>query len=373
LTARDHIFSAIKTKADPMYQVIDGNDTVVNGSKPDLVEVGYLMQHWSTGLLAAISHTGSAMYDQAKYQAYREIYNIERWTAKLHAMKAARLAGTDALKLDSRVSEPIQQAKAILATIDTDFDATPTEELNMYLPNLLDDPVRSDPWKIGVSFRRIAQMLILLASPAPALLEYRRSATVIMPTSVQKASVDKINCQLEALSWQLTALTTTAPLLDEHDAARFYIMQMAAQDMAEQNLPLPAYLPIREVLAGKPHTIWNIVHLSAQFQAQYYSCKILQQVRQWWMSEHREHDVSWPKEVVALLDELPGIGEFFHHGGLREDSTWDQWRESIAELRGRLGAREPTPAPHPVPGKTKAPGNPRMANNPFAKLMCPDV
>ncbi|KAK5169698.1 uncharacterized protein LTR77_005676 [Saxophila tyrrhenica] len=334
----------------------------VNGQAPDLVACAFYMKEQQGTLAEALRQSDLAELVSEEYAAFRDLYDIRRWSAKLNEQRARRQEGRDVLPMDSRISEPICQARS---------RHTRDDHLAMYLPVLFEDPTRSTAWKIGSSFREAAQMIILSASRATSLLEYRRSGIRTVPARVEKVSIQAIDKHLRNLEAFLGGCSAVA--LTGFERWRYLVMQLALQDMLEQDIALPAKNDIAEVLAGEPQRTWQLVHLSAQFQAQYYSVRMLQQVWRWWEGETSPDDqIVVSDRLKDVLEGLPVIVDFSSSSvSAGSDVSRIQWQQLADELLESLSLGSDTSMLEDGEDgdrDTAEVPDASMANNPFAAL-----
>jgi hypothetical protein len=221
----------------------------------------------------------------------------------------------------------------MLITADNDV------HLDLFLPVLFEDTTRSSAWKIGGSFREATEQLILHASPpARSLLEYRRSGTRIAPVQVDKAPIDELNAKLRALSARLQVLQSTVPHSTSEIISWKLIVAIAVlQGISEQVATIPSTEDVVSVLTGDPLMTWELVHLSAQFQAQYYSLRMLKQILQWWENERRrDAAIIVPDVLQQQLHMLPGIAKF--HLSVKDEAAKAKLEEVLEEILTQQGA-----------------------------------
>lgn len=289
------------------------NSMAIHEREPDLLGCAYQIEKHSCMLPEARQRCKAGQFEPEEYEAFRDLYDISRWSEELQQLRISRREGQVVLQLDSRVSEPIHQVRDLLKSSARAHGCTDAiEELEMYLPFLLDDPSRSTAWKIGADYREVAQLLILLASPSAALLEYKRSGVRVVSNRIEKASVKPINDKLQHLAQQLQSITAYADGQITSRAQRMFIMEMTVAEMDRLGIPLPRHSDTGTVIDLESPNTWKLVHLWAQFEAQYYSCRILQQVWKWWTSEGpANYDVVLPDDLYTFLNGLASLIDFF--------------------------------------------------------------
>ncbi|EMC92863.1 hypothetical protein BAUCODRAFT_52795, partial [Baudoinia panamericana UAMH 10762] len=170
---------------------------------------------------------------------------------------------------DARVSELICQVK------DSAVEVAPPEVV-MSLPFLLDDPLRATAWNIGTQVRQYAYEMLFsaLGYPRVEVSEYRRSRTSIV--KVPMTEWKDIPGTAPPLSLDPRSLTDveTLPVVDRW---RMHVAEIMLRDMRVEGMSRPSLDALRVVLQGQQTSQWPVIHLSACYQAAYYSWRILAQ------------------------------------------------------------------------------------------------
>jgi hypothetical protein len=288
-------------------EVFEFNPSAVKmqGKAIDLIACAFCMSENQVSLAEAARQVPTLNKSSAGYEEFFKTYDISHWKLRLQELHSMRRERKYIPRLDSRISEPIHQSR----------DGH-QQHLDLFLPVLLEDPTRATAWRVGFRFREAAELLILqVADTAPTLLEYRRSGTRVAATHVSKDSVTQLPEKLEKLAESIMALRTGILTFESSTRDwRSSIMALALQDLRSQGSLGPFAAEVSDILVGKHLSTWPLVHLHAQFEAQYYSIRMLKQVIHW--REGLVEPPIVPPLLESYLDGLPRLGEVF--GGLND-------------------------------------------------------
>lgn len=309
---------------------------------PDLIELAFwLSQHSNISVREAMAHIvpGQAP-TQYEYVEFAKLYRLNRHEETLDVLQRNPSHRQPLAGLDARVSELVQKAR------HHEGRSGPIC-FDMFLPFLLEDPTRSSAWRVGTGLRLIAYELLLIATGlyTAEINEWKRAANHINAYRIQDWSFQTLNARLKDLSILFgSAFDSSAAEKEEEltlvEQWKFVAMKLVLWHYQDEGwmIPLPAEIAL--VLAGQPFRRWELVHLSARYQAAFYSLRILFQVLRY----VRRIDGGGPQRVRGLqdpnstpnvllrqLEGLPNIAVFFG----KEDGTarkaevkWTPWIEA---------------------------------------------
>lgn len=286
--------------------------------KEDLIEVAYQMEkdniitlNWVLQLL----QQGDCDITSIGFQDFKQTYQIDQEQADLELLQNDIEAHLNLVNLDARVSELTHQAKAGLTHPSSDG-------LDMFLPFLLEDPTKKTGWYIGRRSRLAAYEMILAACgcAATTVQEYKRSAGKISVQRLTSADMsrDTTELWLAQLSTRIgSAWSRCRSDMNETQKWRFAVMQITLLDMVDEEMLLPLPEEIGAILQCQNAKDWDLFHLSAQYQAAYYSLRMLVQIWRYIKNKGVPLSRSWLKREADMrahmhvLDKLPSISDFF--------------------------------------------------------------
>ena len=275
---------------------------------------------------------GNEEIDTDDYLAFKDTFDVSAPSARLELQKADRQRGKAFQQVDPRTSELINAAKTLmdvknsrdsptyLASVnngnESSDDVTDADdpELDMYLPMLFEDPSRSAAWIVGEDVRMIARSLLLhMCGLKSKIFEYRKSGSTIrrVPT-VNFRTLEELRSFVTSMTDLLRDRFYQETNLKWVNSWKFLVMHYTLIDIAPKGA-LPDTNSVTEVLNGAHPTDWQVVHLSAQYEAQYYSMRMLKQVVEFLQAEGVS--LGWTEELGRHMDSLPSICQFFEPGG----------------------------------------------------------
>nr|POF04032.1 hypothetical protein CFP56_21788 [Quercus suber] len=286
--------------------------------KEDLVEVAYHMSRDNSvavNWVLQLMKEGDYVTDR-DFEEFQQAYQIHGETIDLDRLQSDVEARLSLVNLDARVSELVHQVK--LWSLES-----VSGSINVFLPFLLEDPSRKTAWCIGRRTRLAAYNFLEWAyNPSVTVLyEYKRSGTKISAQVITQAEIgrDAVELWLSNLMplIQDPELSIDGADFDETQRWKFTIIQLTLLDMAHEEMPLPSLQDVMTTLQGQSTREWSLFHISAQYQAAYYSLRMLIQI---W--RHIENDDTsrlrmWRKQNAKMSVELqkfenfPSISEFF--------------------------------------------------------------
>lgn len=254
----------------------------------------------------------------------------------------------------------------------------------MYLPFLTDDTARSTAWNVAADIRQLAYSILLQNFQSDtAIQEYRRSGTRVASVLVDTLSDTEIVEEATGLSNHIAELldwVRQSTQLEGSQAWQYLAIQHVLRHCLSDNSSLPSVDDIVKAVMGRKESKWHILHLNAQYQAAFYSLRILRQVLSYVSAKPSGVDF---KEHLAVLGgqlkDLPRITEFFaERSADRRKEESGIWREVLADLLATLKKEadisavpqdeEVRPRKKAKKNKTTTPTSSDMAANPFAML-----
>ena len=229
-----------------------------------------------------ISRTSSGSVIDADEHGYT-LFSLEYSTLPL-APSLPTNAFLQALQtLDPRISEYVLQYPT-LAALAGHAGFSQTEEPHVFLPFLLDCPIRTNAWEPSTSVRQLAYGLLNLILPIPeqrfAVIEHRRQQTSSSGREWALPSLAQLAPACTALLQELHEVATKLP------KAGIWLAIAVLQDVRWSNDAGKAVLS-KTVLAQFPprgadkagrYNTWDMVHFLAQVQGSFYSFRVLKQV-----------------------------------------------------------------------------------------------
>lgn len=321
-------------------------------------------------LTAADSSGGGLLDDREDYQAFAQQFHTSKEVQELAEIRSNDILKNSLASRDSRVSELVHQ-------VQLQARGEMTGPMRVYLPFISDDPARSTAWNVGKETRVLAYSIVLLLQQQHVqqqqqqhdffnIQEYRRtgariSAVLLELMSGSDSDTEGIISTSARLASCLQNGLDTAKgmnLQQEADAWRFVVMQHVLTHLHHEGLTLPSIEDaVQVVLQGTSGSReeckerqWQMVHLDAQYQAAYYSFRMLQQLLAVTADTAVNHDDDEDYDdftnLRGFLQSLPRISTFFSSnvaagGGVddqrereeeEEESQMKKWREGIEAM-----------------------------------------
>lgn len=314
-----------------------------------------------TAAAAADSSGGGLLDDREDYQAFAQQFHTSKEVQELAEIRSNAILKNSLASRDSRVSELVHQ-------VQLQARGEMTGPMRVYLPFISDDPARSTAWNVGKETRVLAYSIVLVLLQQVQqqqqhdffnIQEYRRtgariSAVLLELMSGSGSDTEGIISTSARLASCLQNGLDTAKgmnLQQEEDAWRFVVMQHVLTHLHHEGLTLPSIEDaVQVVLQGTggsreecKERQWQMVHLDAQYQAAYYSFRMLQQLLAVTADTAVNHDDDFTN-LRGILQSLPRISTFFSSntaagGGLddqrereEEESQMKKWREGIEAM-----------------------------------------
>lgn len=240
-------------------------------------------------------------------------------------------------------------------------DLTPTG-LDLFLPVLFEDPSRATSWKSSLLIREVAVSLATTVCGRPAVVqEYKRSGQRIRETPYGRTSTDACIGLLAQWTreWR-EMLDSMSSGLGDVCCWRLLVMKLLLDDMASAEMTMPTAHEVPSALEGRPLIDWSMVHFNAQFEAQYYSLRMLKQVCGFILNVEKDDGSDSLKEHVQqmldILMTLPDIAALcdWSMTDLGSESGRQEWQEAVERLLKDCGVAE---RPAGEKGKSKRSGD----------------
>jgi hypothetical protein len=252
--------------------------------------------------------------------------------------------------LDPRISEIVLQFPALakLAGKDATAGSSSRDAPHVFLPFLLDCPIRTSSWEMSTSVRQLAYGLINLIIP-----EDSRRFTVYEHKRQQKNSTGR-EWQLPSRSEIPDACMSVVRILDQlqerlPNASKVDLWVAAAisQDIewasSLDKTPLSRVITdqlfdLQDPTTSHKNCSWDIIQFLAQIQGSYYSFRILKQIISL-LIPHAEKGVL-PEAVLSLhshLKSLPGfcdVPDLNHVSSLYQEIQSHDMLEVAHEILG---------------------------------------
>jgi hypothetical protein len=287
---------------------------------------------------------------------------------------------------DARISELIHQ------TTHKGYKPGTGVDLEIFLPYLLEDASRTTAWEIGRDLRIVAYSALLgFANKMNGnlrIVEHTRSGSpagvtatnlLLMPQAASLEGIRDLHGLLEhsfnrfskLTSRSLSSFSSSALSSSQVNTWHFVMLHLFIQDLSDSQRSLPDVSDLLYILSGiKTSTAtsmferlsrkqqdayriqwWRRFHFAAQYEAMYYSLRILHQLLR--ASVYPAHitkaDAAPPRSFIttqdnqavmrllSVLDTLPSIIDFSSpptHAAINGDNTTtrEQWEECLIEL-----------------------------------------
>lgn len=352
-------------------------------SKPtgDLIRPAYIM---SKDLYTSLEKTfhkidSAGPAEDSEFDTFAETFSIAAETANWKRIKESPEMESDLASRDSRVSELIWQLQSLSNGVEPGG-------LRMYLPFLTDDISRSTAWNVATDIRQLAYSVLLRSFKCDtSIQEYRRSGTRVASVLVDRLSDGEIFTEAGALSKHITDLldwVRDSTQLEEHQAWTYLAIQHVLRYCVSDNQSLPSLDDTLRAIMGRKERKWHLLHLNSQFQAAFYSFRILRQILAYTLAQKSEVSAEGPFVALsAQLNSLPRITIFFAErktdNRKEEDDVWKGvlgdllailTKSTEAEVEVKSQEKEARPRKKAKKSKKSAPKSSGLAENPFAML-----
>lgn len=264
--------------------------------------------------------------------------------------------------LDPRISEYIRQFKifdAVLVTETsvTDVPSSSREDLDVFLPFLIDCPIRTSAWESSTHIRQLAYGLVNLVAPeheqVSTVVEHRRQQTGSRGRVWQVPKREEISKASQSL---VAVLQNLRIALRQTSGSNFWRAAALYQDVAWAESNGKTSLSDKVILPDGKRThskfTWDSVHFCGQMHGTYYSFRILKQILGV-IGAYAKHD-TLPSSVIELkaaLEDLPALNEL---PNIREEVDTLSKGQDLAQIsiiKKLLDIEEPESPGSPI--KTK--------------------
>ncbi|KAJ4300419.1 hypothetical protein N0V88_003094 [Collariella sp. IMI 366227] len=213
--------------------------------------------------------------------------------------------------VDPRVSELLLRSLRIPERTTSSSKNDNDNELEMYLPILLDCPIRTSAWEASTPVRQLAYALLQHSqrNRIPFVAEMRRLQSVSSGLRIdvpRRAEVDKLATSLLALLTKIECTVRRPELV--------WVVLAVYQDIVmsvDRGRGVPLSIEtLRQDAEGKLDACsWPFIHLFAQVQATIYSLRMLRQILDYTASHHKplSHTMS---DLQRYLSRLPPLADF---------------------------------------------------------------
>ncbi|KAE9370782.1 hypothetical protein N431DRAFT_492812 [Stipitochalara longipes BDJ] len=231
------------------------------------------------------------------------------------------------LGLDPRISEYVLQYPYLARIAGQEGVAESAQTLHVFLPFLLDCPVRTNAWEISTVVRQLAYGLINLIVPEAqqrlTASEHRKQQDKSSGRKLQLPHLSQIPEACNAITALYSQLEQMLPGISETEVwTAIAIHQEVEYSYSRAKTPLSKVVGQQLADLANEHNMrnkrknftWDIVQLFAQIQGSYYSFRILKQIMSLVVSHGPAQSFSEPLLIlhrklqsVPRLRDLPGL------------------------------------------------------------------
>ncbi|APA15918.1 hypothetical protein sscle_15g106880 [Sclerotinia sclerotiorum 1980 UF-70] len=248
--------------------------------------------------------------------------------------------------LDPRVCEYVLQFPYFMRCLGLSQSSSASQDrannINIFLPFLIDCPSRTNAWEMSASIRQLAYGCMNLILPVgerrKSIFEHKRQASTSRGREWEIPAASDIS---RACTEVLTFLRGSQTKLEGQCIADTWTSVAFIQD-AEWSESIDKVSLGKKVLAGlgasnsddispkKSELNWDKIHFMAEIQGSYYSFRILKQLTTFSILIGGRESVSGPLlELNDLLQDLPSLNT--HNGFEKLDYMLTTIKESILE------------------------------------------
>jgi hypothetical protein len=192
--------------------------------------------------------------------------------------------------VDPRISEYVLQYP-YLAQIARQVEVTEqshSQTLHVFLPFLLDNPVKTNGWEISTTIRQLAYSLVNLIVPEtqqrPIVSEHRKQQVKSSGRELQIPSTSEIPDACTAIMTLVFQLQQNLPGLSKSQIWTAFAIHQDVEYSHSRAKPLLSKLVVQQLTDlenqsdMRKNFTWDIVQFFAQLQGSYYSFRILKQI-----------------------------------------------------------------------------------------------
>jgi hypothetical protein len=315
-----------------------------HGTMGDLVQPAYYMSldlHCGLDRALRLAAEDADLHQDEGFRAFSRTFRTE-----VEREEWGRLREETGLKegycsRDSRISELVDQLRAASR-------GDQSGGLRMYLPFISDDPSRSTAWRVGEDVRVAAYTILLQCHPHDRVIqEYRRSGSRVASCLLEALSGEDLAGVLGRVERAVGEAFAGEDGLEGVDGWRVLVLGEVLRYLQMEGLARPTVEEARKVVMNGEVRKWHVVHFAGQYQAAYYSLRLLQQCVAYAQGEGEgegEGDgegEEGSRDVHRLLKGLPRISTFFDAKvGVRQDSEGVKWDEVLVRVLEEYTAEE---------------------------------
>jgi hypothetical protein len=324
-------------------------------------------------LLAQAVSLNSINEDECKYEEFCQEYAVP----KSNTRKAEVSDGSESIeflqalqKLDPRISEFVIQFPSIASLAGQDI--LDSASRHVFLPFLLDCPVRTNAWEISTPVRQLAYGLVNSIVP-----QSERRSTMFEHRRQQKNSGGR-EWQLPSMSEIPDACSDLVAQFDKLSAKLFdlscvdiWTVWAIYQDVGYSSshgkpdlsvLATGQLFDTRNKSSMVQNYTWDIIQFYAHVEGSYYSFRILKQIIGLLITHSQRKQL--PASIFLLHDCLKTLPPLNVRRGLSESYSGGQLLELkrvLQAVRGILGVEERKPSENP-PAAIQSPRKKRKKN-----------
>ncbi|CAD0040469.1 unnamed protein product [Aureobasidium pullulans] len=304
---------------------------------PNLVKLAFFMsQDHHKSLTENIRLAGKDTPMSAGFAEFAEEYGSLPKLSRLAMVETIDKPNVSKIlaRLDPRISEIVHLVR-VKENQEAPSDLQDSDNLNMYLPYLIDDPTRTSAWRSGVSIRAQAYSLLrLLNSSITQVTEFERKGTRVAGTTVELDSTSSAVAMLEDCVKSLKDDLGQHSSLSKAARWRAVATRHVCQSNLDNEKPPPLSSDINRLVTGSREGVlsWSFIHASAQMQASLYSLRMLSQISTVVQSflEGADNAILTPLQtLVNLLNDLPSLRELLDEKTSRDNSEIEAARAAV--------------------------------------------
>ena len=234
-----------------------------------------------------------------EFQNFSAEYLVTSISSEQNPTASLEVTGSQAsLTIDPRISELILQCRS-----------PGSQEIYMYLPFLIDDPLRVSAWEASSELRCLAYCLLLKDSQCTrAIREHSRKGFRIMPLIIDIPGPVKSKGYVKHFKDLADAVEMRLPNATRSAFWRTFAMVLVVSWYNITERRLPSYDTVTKVLVwtklGK--TSWEIIQLSAQHQGVIYSMRLIKQILGHLVIRKTATDEN-VMELLSVVEDLPPL------------------------------------------------------------------
>jgi hypothetical protein len=250
-------------------------------------------------------------------------------------------------RLDPRISEIVHLVR-VKENQEAPSDLQDSDNLNMYLPFIIDDPTRTSAWRSGVSIRAQAYSLLrVLNSSITQVTEFERKGTRVAGTVVELDTTSSASTMLEDCLKSLQQDLEHHSSLSRAARWRAVAVKLVCQSNLDNDKPPPLSSDISRLVTGTREGIlsWSFIHASGQMQASLYSLRMLSQISTVALNilESTNHEIL-PSlhKLITLLNDLPTLRDLLDEKSTKVDGEAEAARAAVLSTLQSLGITQDT-------------------------------